>query len=157
LPWFVGSGNNYAVKREWYTRLGGCDERLGVGSPGKAAEDMDLFYRLLRHGVCIRYDPDVVVYHERQSRERRLSSRWSYGYGMGAFCTLWLRQGDPYALYVLYRWLADHSGEFTRAIVKREWWEARQRGLSLRGTFQGLWYGLRVPTVATSDLQSSKP
>ena len=30
LPWKVGSGNNFAVRREWFERIGGCDERLGT-------------------------------------------------------------------------------------------------------------------------------
>jgi GT2 family glycosyltransferase len=145
LPWYVGSGNNYAVKRDWYARLGGCDERLGVGSAGKAAEDMDLFYRLLRHGARISYDPDVVVYHERQAADRRLATRWGYGYGMGAFCSLWLRQRDAYALYVLMRWLLLHGRELTGALIRRDWWQVRQRSLSLDGTMRGLVYGLRVP------------
>jgi GT2 family glycosyltransferase len=147
LPWLVGSGNNYAVRRDWYTRLGGCDERLGVGSSGQAAEDMDLFYRLLRKGACICYDPEVVVYHERQNGARRLATRWSYGYGIGAFCSLWLRQGDVYALYVLIRWLRTHIGELASALIAREWWQVRQRTLSLRGTVRGLAYGLQVPVL----------
>jgi GT2 family glycosyltransferase len=147
LPWLVGSGNKYAVRRDWYTRLGGCDERLGAGSSGHAAEDMDLFYRLLRKGACICYDPEVVVFHELQNRARRLTTRWSYGYGMGAFCSLWLRQGDVYALYVLIRWLRTHIGELANALVEREWGQARQRTLSLRGTMRGLVYGLQVPVL----------
>lgn len=150
LPWLVGSGNNYAVKRDWYARLGGCDERLGVGSPGKAAEDMDLFYGLLRQGACICFDPEVVVFHERHTAAKRLSTRWSYGYGMGAFCTLWLRQRDGYALYVLIRWLLNHLAALAGALGARDWWQAHQRSLSLRGTIRGMVYGLRVPprTVA---------
>ena len=144
LPWYVGSGNNYAIKRDWYARLGGCDERLGVGSPGQAAEDMDLFYRLLRQGACICYEPEVVVYHERQDDTRRLATRWSYGYGMGAFCSLYLRRRDPYAAYVLTRWLLHHTRELAGALVARDSWSARQRVLSLGGTMRGLVYGLRV-------------
>lgn len=48
VPWVVGTGGNFAAKREWFKRIGGYDERLGPGSPGKAAEDLDLFYQLLR-------------------------------------------------------------------------------------------------------------
>jgi cellulose synthase/poly-beta-1,6-N-acetylglucosamine synthase-like glycosyltransferase len=34
-PWDVGSGNNFAVRREWLKRIGGNDERLGPGAPGQ--------------------------------------------------------------------------------------------------------------------------
>jgi len=53
-PWDVGSGNNFTVRRATFLRIGGCDERLGPGSPARGGVDMDLFYRLLRAGAHIR-------------------------------------------------------------------------------------------------------
>jgi GT2 family glycosyltransferase len=144
LPWHVGSGNNFAVRRDWYARLDGCDERLGVGSPGHAAEDMDLFYRLLRQGARIRYDPEVLVYHERDGEARRLATRWSYGHGVGAFCGMTLRRGDSYAAYILARWLLDRGRDLGRALVGGDEGSVRQQSLSLGGTLRGLVYGLRV-------------
>jgi GT2 family glycosyltransferase len=164
LPWVIGGGNNFAVKRDWFERVGGCDEHLGVGSPGNAAEDMDLFYRLLRAGATIRYEPDALVYHERTSKARRLATRWSYGFGMGVFCSLWLRRGDLYALRVLAHWLRWQCWDFATAAARREWLEAYQRWLSLGGTFGGLIYGLKVDSVEcglrrenTRDDNRSKP
>jgi GT2 family glycosyltransferase len=146
-PWLVGSGGNFAVNRRWFECVGDWDERLGAGSPGKAAEDMDLFYRLLRVGARIRYEPDAVVYHERASKARRVKTRWSYGYGMGAFCCLWLRRGDPYALRVLGRWLRWQFLDFIIAAIRRQWLEAYQRWLSLGGTGCGLIHGLKVDSA----------
>jgi hypothetical protein len=114
-----------------------------VGSPGKAAEDIDLFYRHLRAGARIRYEPDALVYHQRQSKAQRLASRWSYGYGIGAFCSLWLCRGDLYALCVLGYWIAWQSWGFAVATARRQWLETYQRWLSLRGTLGGLMYGFR--------------
>lgn len=143
VPWFVGSGGNCAVRREWLERIGLFDERLGAGSVGKAAEDMDLFHRLLRAGACIRYEPRAVVYHERQSLVRRLATRWSYGYGMGAFLGIWLRRRDPYALCLLGRWLLAVGRELGRGIfIERDQLAIQQQMLSLRGTVHGLAQGL---------------
>ena len=144
LPWIVGSGGNFAVKREWVIRLGGYDERLGVGSPGKAAEDLDIFYRLLRTGACIRYEPDALIYHQRKTKAQRLATRWSYGYGIGAFCTMWLRRGDLYTLRILGHWLCWQCRDFAVATGRRQWLEAYQKWLILAGTLSGLMYGLRV-------------
>jgi O-antigen biosynthesis protein len=144
LPWLIGSGNNFAVKRHLLANIGGCDERLGVGSPGKAAEDIDLFYRLLRAGARIRYEPKAIVYHQRQSKIQRMASRWSYGYGTGAFCTIWLRSGDLYALRILGHWLCWQARDFVVAAGHRQWLEAYQKWLSLKGTAGGMVYGLRV-------------
>jgi glycosyltransferase involved in cell wall biosynthesis len=143
LPWHAGSGGNAAMRRRWFERVAGCDERLGAGSPGRAAEDMDIFYRLLCAGACIQYNPDVIVYHERQTRAQRLASCWGYGYGMGAFCGLWLRRRDLYALRMLGCWLSLQGRELAGGILhRRGWLHVYQRGLRLCGAVRGLLYGL---------------
>jgi GT2 family glycosyltransferase len=147
-PWIVGTGGNFAVKREWFNRIGGYDERLGAGSPGKAAEDADLLYRLLRSRAHIRYEPDAIIYHKRQSIGQRLASRSSYGYGIGSFCGLWLRQSDPYIIRILGSWLCRQCWELAGLLGRRQWMQAYQRWLSLRGTVCGLAYGLRMRPMA---------
>ena len=152
LPWDVGSGNNFAFAKRWYERVGGCDERLGPGSRGRGAVDLDLFYRLARAGAGVRYEPDAVVYHERKPRSERLERRIPYGYGMGACCTLWLRDGDRRGLGVLGRWVRMRGGMLARAAVRRRWLTAYEEALVLAGTARGIGYGLRVrspgPTTA---------
>jgi glycosyltransferase involved in cell wall biosynthesis len=142
-PWHVGSGANFATSRQRFISLGGCNERLGVGSPGMAAEDIDLIYRMLDAGLRIRYEPDAIVYHERQSKDQRVTSRFSYGFGVGAFCALWLRRGDLYSGRVLWTWLALQTGALSMAAVRHQWFELYQRWLSLRGTLSGVMYGAR--------------
>ena len=143
-PWVVGTGGNFAAKREWLNRVGGYDERLGPGSPGRAAEDIDLFYRLLRAGATIRFEPDALIYHERKNKSGRMASRWNYGFGTGAFCSIWLRQGDFFALRIVGHLFLHQCRLLIRAIGHRQWLQAYQRSLSLRGTARGLVYGLRV-------------
>lgn len=142
LPWEVGSGNNFALRKDWFTKIGGCDERLGPGSPTRGGVDMDLFYRLLRAGARIRYEPDSLVYHERQTRADRLARRPMYGRGMGACCALWLRQGDFYALRVLGGWLALRARRLGRDLLRGHglgvWEEALLLGGTVRGWLQGV-------------------
>jgi GT2 family glycosyltransferase len=72
LPWEIGTGGNFSVTREVYLQVGGNDERLGTGTPGRAGNDLDLFHRLLRAGVQARFEPDLLVLHAaRQLRLRR--------------------------------------------------------------------------------------
>ncbi len=144
-PWLVGSGGNLAVQRCWFFNVGGFDERLGAGSSGHAAEDMDLIHRILRAGGCVVYEPDAVVYHERQTRTRRLTTRWTYAFGMGAFLGIWLRRRDRYALHLLGIWLATLTRELVSISLKRhDLFGAYQRGLGMAGTARGLVYGLTV-------------
>jgi len=144
MPWDIGSGNNFAVKKEWLNRIGGNDERLGPGSPGQGAVDMDLFYRLLQAGARLRYEPDLVVYHARTSRAGRISRRIPYGYGMGACCRMWLRQKDPQALHVLRRWLQLRMRRLLEGVRNRHWMLVYEELLVLAGTVQGFTDGLRL-------------
>jgi O-antigen biosynthesis protein len=140
-PWMIGSGNNFAVRRLWFEAVGGCDARLGPGTPGRGALDMDLFYRLLRAGSPARYEPRAVVFHEQKSREERRLRRPDYGFGMGASCVFWRRAGDPNALPVLRRWLAFRSGLLVASVRRLRPGGAQEELLMLLGTVRGLVYG----------------
>lgn len=142
-PWHVGSGNNFALRREWYLRVGGCDERLGPGAPGQGGVDMDLFYRLLRAGARVRYEPDALVLHERQTPADRRARRPMYGHGMGAACGIWLREGDAYALPVLARWLLLRLARAARPRDAGRLEALREEAAILGGTLRGLGFGLR--------------
>ena len=145
VPWLVGTGGNFAVRREWFKRIGTFDERLGAGAPGRAAEDADVFNRLLMAGATVRYEPKAIIYHRRQDRARRLATRWAYGHGIGALCGLGVRRGDPYAMRDLGSWVFNLAREGGRGLVGRDWDAVYQRGLSLAGTMRGLVYGLTAP------------
>ena len=81
----VGHGANAAVRRRALEQVGGFDESLGPGTPLRAAEDQDLFRRVLAAGWSGRFTADAVVLH-RQWRSRRaaLATSWAYGVGAGA-------------------------------------------------------------------------
>jgi glycosyltransferase involved in cell wall biosynthesis len=143
LPWHVGSGNNFALRRSWFDAVGGCDTRLGPGSPGRGGVDMDL-YRLLRAGAAIRYEPTAVVHHARTTREGRRSRRIPYGFGMGACCTLWLRDHDFGGARVLAAWIGFRFGLLACAVAARRWEAVREETLVLVGTAHGIVYGVRA-------------
>lgn len=84
LAWDVGSGNNMCFRRDLLERIGGFDERFGVGARYRSAEDMEIFERALRAGATIVYEPEAIIYHEMKSRKESLRRAYPYGYGMGA-------------------------------------------------------------------------
>jgi GT2 family glycosyltransferase len=141
-PWRVGTGGNCAVARRWVDQIGLYDERLGAGSAGGGGEDMDFFYRLTRAGARVLYEPDALIYHERQSKRRRIASRSSYGRGMGTFCGIWLRRRDLFALYILYRWLFIHCWMMVSGLRRGNWTKLYEEFLMLQGTVRGLVRGL---------------
>jgi GT2 family glycosyltransferase len=144
LPWNVGSGNNFALRRAWFDGVGGCDARLGPGTPGQGALDMDLFYRVLRAGGPALYEPAAVIEHERATRADRLARRRPYGFGMGALCAIHLRAGDPYAVVLLGAWVALRLRLVAAGVLRRRLGVLREEALVLGGTAAGIVHGMRI-------------
>jgi GT2 family glycosyltransferase len=137
-PWQLGSGNNFAVSRDRFLAVGGCDERLGPGARGLGAMDMDLFYRLLSAGARARYEPSVIVYHERKPAYERRTRRFDYGYGMGAFCRLRLHERDRYGLRLLLDWIVLRLGLLRVGLRERDRTRLGEELLVLAATARGL-------------------
>jgi GT2 family glycosyltransferase len=144
LPWNMGSGNNFALRREWFERVGGCDERLGPGTPGRGGLDMDLFYRLLRAGGTALYEPAAVVQHQRATAAERLGRRHPYGFGIGAACALHLRAGDLYIVPMLAAWIALRVRLVAAGLLRRRFAVLREEALVLAGTAAGIVHGMRL-------------
>jgi GT2 family glycosyltransferase len=144
FPWSVGSGGNFAIKREHLQRIAGYDERLGTGSPGKSAEDIDIFYRLLLAGTVLHYQPKAVIYHEQQDAERLVCSFWNYSHGFGAFTAKHLRKGDLYAGYLWSVWFFWLVWRTVKAVILRQKIYAREGVLSLKGCSHGMAYGFKL-------------
>ena len=137
-PWEAGTGSNLLVRSDWIQRVGTFDERLGAGSPGQAAEDVDYLYRLLRADATIRYLPEAIVYHERQPVERRQATRTSYGFGVGRFCRLRLGDGDVAVAGVLGQWLRLRAGRAAGAARRRDTGAILEEGQVVAATLRGL-------------------
>ena len=125
-------------------KLGGWDERLGVGTPGMAGEDIDIVDRLLAAGGSILYSGDVVMHHAWQTRERRRATRWSYGYGIGAMSGLRLGRRDAYGWRMLASYSKMHLREMLREARRGDWTGVRERVTSLSALGPSLIYGLRA-------------
>jgi GT2 family glycosyltransferase len=148
MPWHIGTGGNFAVTRNAFLAAGGNDERLGTGAPGRGGNDLDLFYRLLRTGIRARYEPDLLVHHERVTAAEYIQRRNSYGYGVGAMLGVWLRRGDLRALSVLAGWLKLRVEVGYERRADSGWInEARV----LAGTGQGLLRGLGISGIRHSE------
>jgi glycosyltransferase involved in cell wall biosynthesis len=141
LPWDVGTGGNFSVTRSAYLRVGGNDEQLGTGTPGRAGNDLDLFHRLQGDGIQVRFDPELLVLHERATPAEHRSRRWTYGFGLGACAARWWREGDRQAGRILLHWLRLRL-RLVRGARRPSAVTAEVR--VLLGTVHGLWYGWRL-------------
>ena len=92
----AGAGASMAVRRSAVALLGGFDEALGPGSPSRAAEDIDFFYRVLTAGLAIAYEPMSLAWHRHRRDRAGLEEQLSgYGTGLGAFGFKQLRTPRP--------------------------------------------------------------
>ncbi|MGB9111571.1 MAG: glycosyltransferase family A protein [Acidimicrobiales bacterium] len=90
-----GSGANFAVRATAVEKIGGFDNRLGVGSPGRGGEDLDIFVRLLEAGGRICYLPSALVWRTHVSDPALLRGQiYDYGHGLGAYFAKHLGERD---------------------------------------------------------------
>jgi len=82
-PWSVGSGSNMAFRREALNFVG-FNEKLGLGSISRGGEDNDIFYRALKTGFKIAYEPGATVYHARRTVEELAQTAYNNGMGFAA-------------------------------------------------------------------------
>lgn len=78
-----GVGANMAFRRELVRALGGFDEALDTGASLPGGGDLDMFYRVIRAGYSLAYEPAYMVFHQHR-REiaalRRQYRGWSLGF-----------------------------------------------------------------------------
>lgn len=87
----LGASANCGFRRSALEQSGGFDERFGPGTWVAAAEDQELFDRLVLAGCPGYYEPAARVYHDQwRTRRQALRLHWNYGKGMGArLARLW--------------------------------------------------------------------
>ena len=116
----IGAGCNMAFDRSLLLSLGGFDEALDTGAPLPGGGDLDIFYRVLRSGRPMVYEPRYAVYHEHRETLPQLRRQyWTWGLGFMAFLTK-SRRSDP-ALKskqsaILRWWLLDKLADLGVAI-----------------------------------------
>jgi GT2 family glycosyltransferase len=119
LPWAVGYGY-FAILKSVPQQVGLFDQVLGRGTKSQGGEDIDMFYRILRGGFRISYQPDSVILHShRHSMRLMLEVARNNGTGNRKFMTrnlLW----DSYIFFCLAGTLLWHLSSFMGALMSRD-------------------------------------
>lgn len=81
-----GAGCNMTLQRQVLLDLGGFDDALDTGAPLPGGGDLDIFYRVIRAGYPLVYEPQYLVFHQHRRELSKLQRQyWSWGLGMMAF------------------------------------------------------------------------
>jgi glycosyltransferase involved in cell wall biosynthesis len=135
----LGAGCNMAFDRALLIGLGGFDEALDTGAPLPGGGDLDIFYRVLRSGRAMVYEPQYAVYHEHRETIAQLRRQyWSWGLGMMAFLVKSYRTDNELRSRhraMMRWWFADQAKAMARAA-------RRLRGREFRFGIAELWGGV---------------
>ena len=137
IPWDIGTGGNLSLRRAVVEAVGGFDEALGPGTHGRAAEDVDLLYRVTAAGFTILYEPEAVVYHEMKTRKARVGGRFGYGFGLGAFFSRHAGRGDRHARRLRRRYVGAVARRMAAGARHGDPWPAVEGALTLAGITAG--------------------
>lgn len=81
-----GAGCNMTFRREVLLKLSGFDDALDTGAPLPGGGDLDIFYRVVRAGYPLVYEPQYLVFHQHRRELAKLRRQyWSWGLGFMAF------------------------------------------------------------------------
>jgi glycosyltransferase involved in cell wall biosynthesis len=117
-----GAGCNMAFRRDVLRDLGGFDEALDTGTPLPGGGDLDIFYRIIRAGHTLVYEPRYMVFHEHRASESGLRRQY-YTWGLGFMAFVEKNyHNDP-----------SQRARFRRLVVWWIWDQILQMTAALRG------------------------
>lgn len=152
VPWCIGHGSSTCFRREAFQKLGGFDARFGGGAPLKACDDTEMFYRILKAGHSVVYEPAATVRHkhrltsdvESSGEVRRQSeatadevfkTRYVYSFGGAAFMRE--HRQDSLMRFQFYGRLLQLLIKTTQYKILRKRNLAESFGSDLRGFLDG--------------------
>jgi GT2 family glycosyltransferase len=117
----LGAGVNCAFRRSIFNKVGFFDDALGPGTPARAADDHEMFYRILAGGHRAVYDPSALVWHHHRRDWRALQST-AYNYGVAVYAW-WMAALVLRREYGLLRlapgWFCGHHLRHLREVLLR--------------------------------------
>lgn len=89
-----GTGANMAFRRSVFDRIGPFDPALDVGTVTDGGGDLEMYFRVLKEGLTLVYEPAAVVRHRHRPDYGRLRNQIE-GWGTGSFAVL-ARSAEAY-------------------------------------------------------------
>lgn len=122
-PGIFGTGANMVLRRELLLKLKGFDEALDTGNPLPGGGDLDIFYRIIRAGYPLVYEPRCAVFHQHRIEYKRLRHQyWTWGLTYMAFIVKSWQLDPPMRprlVQVTIWWLLLETRELLRSLIGR--------------------------------------
>ncbi len=142
--WNLGATANSAFRATIFShpQIGLMCEMLGAGMPAGVAEDTYLFYKVLKAGFTIVYEPEAYVWHKHRRTAAALRRQlYSYSKGHVAYHMLTaLNDGDLRGLVrILYELPLMYRRRIKECLCGRRDYPLSLILLEMRGTLAGFW------------------
>ena len=142
--WSLGATANAAFRAKIlsHPEIGLMDEALGPGMPSGVGEDTYLFYKTIKAGYTLIYEPSAYVWHKHRNHPSALRKQL-YGYSKGHVSynlTTWFRDGDWRGLYQILVGLSSyHFKQLILWFVGRSSYPISLIWLEILGNLAGSW------------------
>ena len=140
--WTLGATANAAFRATIFQHpdIGLMDEALGPGLPSGVGEDTYLFYKILKAGYTIVYEPSAYLQHTHRRTDEALR-RQLYNYSKGHVAyhlTTWLRDGDWRGFIQLLVWVPiGHAWRIFNRLLGFSYYPLDLLWLEMRGNMAG--------------------
>ncbi|MEM2569786.1 MAG: glycosyltransferase [Candidatus Bathyarchaeia archaeon] len=131
VPWAVGYGF-CAFRKQVFWKIGFFDENLGRGTRNAGGEDIDIFYRILKAGYKIVYEPSAIVFHDhRENLEQIFKDAYQGGISIRSFIAKYPKDLYLRFIFLGYVFLTFFSG--IKAALESDFMLKRMIKMELRG------------------------
>jgi O-antigen biosynthesis protein len=165
LPWHVlgtgncGTGANMAYRRSVFEAIGGFNPALDVGTVTNGAGDLEMFFRVIKAGHGLVYEPGAIIRHRHRREYARLKSQIAHNGSVFSYfvCAVQAHPEERLAFLRLgltwfLTWhcarlvkLSTHPNRLPQELAWAEWWgcfvglgrygKARQNALAIDRKF----------------------
>jgi hypothetical protein len=142
-----GTGANMAFRRAFFDAHGLFDPALDVGTPTNGGGDLEMFFRVLKEGHALVYEPSAIVGHLHRREYRELRSQIENN-GIGFYSYIvrsaraYPRERAALARFGAAWWWRWNARRLLRSLAGRESIPRDLIFAECVGSFKGLWrYG----------------
>jgi GT2 family glycosyltransferase len=164
--WHLGGTANVAFRAEIFSHpeIGLFEEMLGPGMPSGVGEDTFMFYKILRAGYSIIYEPKAFIWHKHRESMQALKKQL-YNYHKGHVADqllIFIRHLDMRALYRLIyhlpRWRVTQLYRYFKRRIKGQYpgYALKLILCEIKGNLAGPWGLLQSWRRVRRERQSRK-
>lgn len=118
----IGAGANMALRKSVLQTVGPFDAALDAGTPTQSGGDHEYFFRLLKKGHRIVYEPEALSWHRHSRTGKELQATLKgYGTGVYAFWTKALIVDKEFSVFRFsYSWfIHEQLPNLIKAVLQR--------------------------------------